>query len=72
MIRGIDKGNVISMILVKDECDWRFDDLKQYIHHYITKPFDTQELVNTVKRYFILRHNKIFYMALFFPKIHSL
>jgi hypothetical protein len=36
----------------KDECDWRCDNLKQYIHHYIAKPFDIQQLVNTVKRYF--------------------
>jgi DNA-binding response OmpR family regulator len=52
VIRGLNKGNVISMISAKDECDWRFDDLKQYIHHYITKPFDTQQLVHTVKGYF--------------------
>jgi DNA-binding response OmpR family regulator len=53
VVRGLDKGNVISMISAKDECDWRFDDLKQYIHHYITKPFDTRQLVNTVKGYFV-------------------
>jgi DNA-binding response OmpR family regulator len=53
VVRGLDKGNIISMISAKDECDWKFDDLKQYIHHYITKPFDTRQLVNTVKGYFI-------------------
>ncbi len=52
VIRGLHKGNVISMISAKDECDWRYDDLKQYIQHYITKPFDTRQLVHTVKGYF--------------------
>ena len=52
VIRGLHKGNVISMISAKDECDWRYDDLKQYIQQYITKPFDTRQLVHTVKGYF--------------------
>jgi len=52
VVRGLHKGNIISMISAKDECDWRFDDLKPYIQHYITKPFDTKKLVHTVKGYF--------------------
>ena len=50
--KGLDKGNIISMISAKDECDWKFDDLKQYIKNYITKPFDTRQLLHIVKRYF--------------------
>jgi DNA-binding response OmpR family regulator len=52
IIRGFIKDNVISMISAKDECDWRFDDLKQYIHNYITKPFDSKHLVSLVRGYF--------------------
>jgi DNA-binding response OmpR family regulator len=51
--KGLNKGNIISMISAKDECDWRFEDLKQYIRNYITKPFDTQQLLYTIKGYFI-------------------
>jgi DNA-binding response OmpR family regulator len=54
VIRGLHKGNIISMISAKDECDWRFDDLKQYIQNYINKPFDTRQLVNMVKGYFTI------------------
>jgi CheY-like chemotaxis protein len=50
--KGFEKGNIISMISAKDECDWIFDDLKQYIQHYITKPFDSQQLIHMVKGYF--------------------
>jgi DNA-binding response OmpR family regulator len=50
--KGLHKGNIISMISAKDEYDWKFDDLKQYIHHYIIKPFNNKQLVNTVKVYF--------------------
>jgi DNA-binding response OmpR family regulator len=50
--KGFHKDNIISMISAKDECDWRFDDLKQYIQNYITKPFDSKQLVNLVKGYF--------------------
>lgn len=52
IIKGFHKGNVISMISAKDECDWRFDDLKQYIQNYITKPFDSKQLVSIVRSYF--------------------
>ena len=51
--KGLDKGNIISMISAKDECDWKFDDLKQYIKNYITKPFDTRQLLHVVKGYFV-------------------
>jgi len=42
------------MISAKDECDWKIDDLKQYIKSYITKPFDTRYLLQTVKGYFVI------------------
>jgi CheY-like chemotaxis protein len=52
VIRGLNKGNIISMISAKDECEWRYDDLKPHIQHYITKPFDIEQLRHTVKGYF--------------------
>lgn len=51
--KGLNQGNIISMISAKDECDWKMDDLKQYIKNYITKPFDTRQLLQTVKGYFV-------------------
>jgi DNA-binding response OmpR family regulator len=50
--KGLHQGNIISMISAKDEYDWKFDDLKKYIHHYIIKPFNNKQLVCTVKTYF--------------------
>jgi DNA-binding response OmpR family regulator len=50
--KGLNKGVIISMISAKDECDWKNEDLKQYIRNYITKPFDAQQLVHTVKGYY--------------------
>ncbi len=50
--KGLNQGNIISMISAKDECDWRIDDLKQYIINYFTKPFDTRKLLQTVKGYY--------------------
>jgi DNA-binding response OmpR family regulator len=50
--KGLEKGNVITMISAKDECDWKFDDLKQYIKNYITKPFDNKQLLQIVNSYF--------------------
>lgn len=52
--KGLNQGNIISMISAKDECDWKIDDLKQYIKSYITKPFDTRYLLQTVKGYFVI------------------
>ncbi|DAC72980.1 MAG TPA: response regulator [Thermoplasmata archaeon] len=50
--KGLDKGNIISMISAKDECDWRYEDLKQYVRNYINKPFDTKELLHIIRGYF--------------------
>jgi len=50
--KGLDKGNIISMISAKDECDWRYEDLKQYVRNYINKPFDTKELLQIIRGYF--------------------
>ncbi len=57
--KGFHKENIISMISAKDECDWRFDDLKQYIQNYITKPFDAQSLVMLVRGYFSTHVTKV-------------
>jgi len=59
IIQGFHKDNIISMISAKDECDWRFDDLKQYIRNYITKPFDSKQLISIVKGYFSPTNTKV-------------
>ena len=51
--KGLDKGNIISMVSAKDECDWKLNDLKQYVKNYITKPFDNRQLLQIVKSYFM-------------------
>ncbi len=53
VIKGLNKGNIFFMISDKDECALKSDDLKQYIKNFINKPFDTRQLLQTVKEYFI-------------------
>jgi len=51
--KGLNKGNIIFMISDNHECDWKSDDLKQYIKNYINKPFDTRQLLQLVQKYII-------------------
>lgn len=46
------RGIIISMLTAKDLPDPDINELKEYIKDYITKPFDSKELIRTVKDYF--------------------
>lgn len=46
------RGIIISMLTAKDLPDPDLNELKGYIKDYITKPFDSEELVSIVKNYF--------------------
>ena len=52
--QGLHKGNVISMFTAKDMPDEKMDSLKDYIVDYLTKPFEPEELVDTIKKYFTM------------------
>ncbi len=49
--QGLYEGNIISMFTAKDIPDKKMDALQDYVADYITKPFDPEELVVTVKNY---------------------
>jgi len=50
--QGFLEGNIISMLTARDVPDEKMEGLKEYVLDYITKPFDSNELVATVKGYF--------------------
>ena len=51
--QGYMDGNIIiSMFTAKDIPDKKMSDLKEYITDYITKPFDNDELVDKIQKYF--------------------
>jgi len=50
--KGYNKGNIISMLTARDEPGEKVDDLKEYVLDYIRKPFESDDLINTVKEYF--------------------
>ena len=52
--QGLFEGNVISMFTAKDMPDKKMDALKDYVVDYLTKPFDPEELVDTIKKYFTM------------------
>lgn len=49
--RGLNQGNVISILTAKGEFDPREEEMKKYIKDYLSKPFDLKPLVETVKKY---------------------
>lgn len=48
---GFVEGNLISMLTAKAGPDPKMDGLQEYVMDYITKPFDIEEIVSTVKGY---------------------
>jgi len=49
--RGYLDGNIISMFTARDIADEKVESLGKYVTDYITKPFDPEELVVTVREY---------------------
>jgi len=48
--RGYHKGNIISMLTIKPEST-KNPQYEKYIKDYLKKPFDSKNLINTVKGY---------------------
>ena len=49
--RGLYEGNVILMLTAKDEPDNKMKKIKEYVTDYITKPFNSEQLIDAVKYY---------------------
>ena len=50
VIEGFVEDNIIIVLTVKKIQGKEFDEIYPYIHEYITKPFDINELLDTVNR----------------------
>ena len=44
-------GNIIAMFTARDIADHKMEGLGKYVTDYITKPFDPEELILTIKEY---------------------
>ena len=45
------EGNLISMLTAKDVPDVKMNPLKEYVTDYLTKPFESDEIIETVNQY---------------------
>lgn len=51
---GLMEGNIILMLTAMDIPDERMEGLQEFVIDYITKPFDSNELIAAVHRYLAL------------------
>lgn len=51
---GLMEGNIILMLTAMDIPDKRMEGLQEFVIDYITKPFDSNELIAAVHRYLAL------------------
>ena len=49
--KDLHKGNIIAMLTAKDIPDIKMNPLKEYVTDYLTKPFEAEEIVDTVNEY---------------------
>ena len=49
--RGQIEGNIVAMLTGMDKPGDKMDGLQEYVLDYITKPFDTEDLTETVQSY---------------------
>ena len=49
--KGLLEGNLIAMLTALDAPDQKMEGLQEYVIDYIPKPFESEELVATVKGY---------------------
>lgn len=49
--KNLHKGNIITMLTAKDIPDIKMNPLKEYVTDYLTKPFEADEIVETVDEY---------------------
>ncbi|RLG31481.1 response regulator [Methanosarcinales archaeon] len=45
------EGNLIAMLTAREDPGKKIEGLQEYVIDYLTKPFDPDELVNTVQEY---------------------
>ena len=52
--QGLYDGNVIVMLTAMDNPGDKMEGLQEYVIDYVTKPFDTQDLLDSLQYYFSL------------------
>jgi len=48
---GLFEGNLVAMLTAREDPGKKVEGLQEYVIDYLTKPFDPDELVNTVQEY---------------------
>lgn len=52
--QGLYENNIIVMLTAMDAPDGKMEGLQEYVTDYLTKPFDTTELMDSIKYYLSL------------------